>query len=435
MEELNWSVIPLSWLSFFCFSYIFVHYYLFKDFELRGRFLQLLFSVTFSTSCILLELFLLELSSFHISSLVWQTNLLLFSLLMLYLIPFFLAYKLIRTNYLFWLVFLLSYYYLLNLNWYFIDHEATTSLHFSLVEQIKLLGINGLVISAFLSGFGAINCTYAYFNFFNEDILKVNLKELVENSKKNIESLVEAKAKRFDLKKNNQKTWKNFWGVMQDKSEMEEIQREITSFEVIHHQYLKEINEIIKNQEKQQLRNSAKGKLYYLLGRVLTVYSVYKIIMSAVNYIFRRRYSLDPISRSFQVLCYFWDISPEIIEFATTYLSFGFIGVLIFTNIRSFLLLLISVINMCSRLISTGLSKQILMAIIAEVTGAYFMASVLLMRANLPEEKRQSLTNALPGVDFNSFHHIFDAVFTVSAIITAFLIYLKHHFSHKSKTA
>ena len=189
----------------------------------------------------------------------------------------------------------------------------------------------------------------------------------------------------------------------------------------------------MKNQEKQKVRNSLKGKLYYLLGRILTLYSVYKIIISSINFLLRRTYSIDPVTRSLHILSYFVNISPYFIEFVSTYFSFGFIGILIFSNIRSFLLLLISMINLCAGIISAGLSTNILMIIISEVTGAYFIASALLMRANIPEDKRQSINTALPGIDFNSFHHMFDAAFTVSAILTILMLFIKHNLSYKSK--
>jgi hypothetical protein len=65
--------------------------------------------------------------------------------------------------------------------------------------------------------------------------------------------------------------------------------------------------------------------------------------------------------------------------------------------------------------------------------GAYFMATVLLMRANLPIENREGITSALPGIDFFSFHHLFDGTFTISSIVTTGLLYLKYIFSIKRK--
>ena len=65
--------------------------------------------------------------------------------------------------------------------------------------------------------------------------------------------------------------------------------------------------------------------------------------------------------------------------------------------------------------------------------GAYFMATVLLMRANLPVEMRQGLTDALTGVDFFMFHHWFDAAYTVASLVTALLLYVNYLVSVKHK--
>jgi golgi pH regulator len=433
MEELNWVIILLSWVLFFMLSYIYVEYFLLKDHDLRQRFGKVLFSMTFSTSCSMLQLFLLELSLFSVSHLIWQIILLTFTVLMIYITPFYLMFKMLNYRYYLWVVFIIGYLCVLELNCSFVGHGGGAGLHFSVLEQIKLVGVDGVIISALLSGFGAINCTYSYFNFFNEDLLKTDLAELVSLCKKNTQCLVAAKLNKNKANVSSQKNWKSLWGVLNPTSELDKYQEEIKSYETIHQQYLKHIKTILKNQEKQKTRYSLKGRFYYLLARVLTLYSIYKIVISWINYILKRKYSLDPIARLLQILGYFVYISPYFIEFVSTYVSFGFIGLLIFMNIRSFLLLLISIINLCSKLISSGLSSQILMIIISEVTGAYFMATVLLMRANIPEDKRESMTYALNGIDFDSFHHIFDVTFTISSVVTAALFYLKHKLSFKSK--
>lgn len=430
MEEISWALILLAWCVLFIFSYIFTHYFLFKDYELRGKFVKLIFSLTFSTSCTLLILFLLELSSFKISSAIWQANFLMFSLLLLYLIPLFLISKLFKTKYYLYPIFLVSYYFLINLNRSLIDHNPQTSIHFSLVEQIRLLGFNGVIFSAFLSGFGAINCTYNYFNFFSEEILKESIDEVLSKSQKNIQELVQAKILKIQAQGENQSVFSKLKNIFKDNSA---IDQKIKSHEAIHQDYLKKIQQVIVNQEKKQLRNSVKGKFYYLLGQVLTVYSVYKIFMSILSFVLKKQYSVDPITRGLQIGCAVFDVSPQLVEFVTSYLSFLFVGILIFTNVRSFLLLLISMINLVARFISGGLSTQILMVVLSEATGGYFMASVLLMRANIPEDKRGNLTDALAGIDFFTFHHLFDVTFTISAVVTALMLFIKHKWKYKKK--
>jgi len=134
-----------------------------------------------------------------------------------------------------------------------------------------------------------------------------------------------------------------------------------------------------------------------------------------------------------QITCLLIEVDEDYAALVSGQLSFLFVGVLIFTNIRSFTNYLIALMRSCSRLIATSLSAESLLLICAEVMGAYFMATVLLMRANLPVEMRQGLTDALTGVDFFMFHHWFDAAYTVASLVTALLLYVNYLVSVKHK--
>ena len=95
--------------------------------------------------------------------------------------------------------------------------------------------------------------------------------------------------------------------------------------------------------------------------------------------------------------------------------------------------MLASTVNTFGKLISSGLSSDVVLLIFAEVMGAYFFATVIMMRANLPESSRQSMSTAMSGIDFFSFHHIFDATFAISSIIVSLVLYVKYYFSIKKK--
>jgi hypothetical protein len=111
-----------------------------------------------------------------------------------------------------------------------------------------------------------------------------------------------------------------------------------------------------------------------------------------------------------------------------------FIGVLIVTNIRTFLYILASFIRSFGRLLSSGLDTETFLVVASAAMGSYFLATVLLMRANMPVESRHGISNALDGLDFYTFHHIFDATFAVSSLSSAVVLYLRYLFSVKLKT-
>jgi hypothetical protein len=297
--------------------------------------------------------------------------------------------------------------------------------------QFNYLSNCGIFFSALLSGFGAINCTYNYFNFFNEDILKETSQEAIEKCKSNMKDLIKSKVQNSISNKKNQSLFGKIKNIF---SETSELQLSVKSFEAIHQEHLKKIQQILINEEKKRIRQTQKGKFYYLLGKVMVVYSIYKVFMSSVNYLFERNVGVDPITKSIQLVSGVNSSFAQSLQTMTTTFSVLLVGVLIFTNVKSFLQLLISLINLLGRFISGGLSTQVLMFCISEATGLYFMATVLLMRANMPEGFRNNFENALDNPKFLKFHHMFDATFTVTAVVTSVILIVRHKLKFKKKT-
>lgn len=200
-----------------------------------------------------------------------------------------------------------------------------------------------------------------------------------------------------------------------------------------------DIQDVIVNREREQLSHTLKGKLFSIWARFLLVYCVYKLVFvtpkqATINFLFRRKYSIDPVSRALIILGWFIEISPTSREFVSSQVSFMFIGVLIFSNFRSFFYILASFIRSFGKLLSSGLSTETFLILASAAMGSYFLATVLLMRANMPVNNRQGISNALDGLDFFTFHHIFDATFAVSSLISAVVIYLRYLFSIKLKS-
>lgn len=446
METSTWIIILLSWLLLLIMAYLFVHFWLLKNFEIQNILVEIYFSATFAISGGLLELFLLELASVQVNSEIWKMILACFSTLMLYVIPIYFLYSSVssfRCKWI-WRIFLVwIYLWELSFYWQTIIGPADYSdnLHYSLVEQIKLLGVNGVLISAFLSGFGAVNCAYNYFNFFSVAATQADLKEFIRLAKRNIVHIVKIKHQKIAIPyetKLKQGWTSSLVGFLKNSfgsdHRLETLNTELKAAEAIHQQYLQMITEVIDHREKEKLSKTWKGKFYSLFARFLVVYGIYKVMFSIYNVTLQKKYSLDPVTRGLHIFCYFFSIDESFVSFVTEYISFVFVGILIFTNIRSFANILVSIVNQCGKLLSSGLSSDSLLLMLSEVMGSYFMATVLLMRANLPETNRESMTSALSGVDFFSFHHLFDASFAISSVITAFVLYLKYVFKIKKKT-
>lgn len=203
------------------------------------------------------------------------------------------------------LVFIQKYWSYTMTNFYNCDEQCqidkqvdVLGVYLSVAEQIKILGINGVIISAIFSGFGAVYCTYNYFNFFSSKsklyiASNSDLIDLTKNIKSNIQKIVDAKSKRYELKSNvsysspsSIKSW--FKGlIMNTKSnqekDLENVNTEILAYECIHEEYLKskfhlDLQDIILHKQKEKLSKSLKGKIYGIFARFLVVYGVYKVI-------------------------------------------------------------------------------------------------------------------------------------------------------------
>jgi len=83
-------------------------------------------------------------------------------------------------------------------------------------------------------------------------------------------------------------------------------------------------------------------------------------------------------------------------------------------------------------------SSEIYSLLLAHISGAYFVACVIFLRAQLGPEHRKGITKALGHhLNFSFYGFLFDCVFVVSCFLTVFLEYLDYNhklssFQHNS---
>jgi hypothetical protein len=171
---------------------------------------------------------------------------------------------------------------------------------------------------------------------------------------------------------------------------------------------------------------TCQGKLFNILGYFFSVYCVYKMFFAAINIIFQRVNRMDPISRSIQIILLY--IYPELqidIRFWSQICSFALVGVLVATQVRGFLLLLMRVFHSFSSSYSISLSNSSsLILAMAELMGMYFVSSVLLMRMSVPLEYRRIISAVLGDIEFHFYHHYHDVIFIISATVSIVIITL-----------
>lgn len=126
------------------------------------------------------------------------------------------------------------------------------------------------------------------------------------------------------------------------------------------------------------------------------------------------------------------------VNFWSQQVSFYLVGCIVVTSIRGLLLTLTKVCNFKDNAnftivyfqffnrMSSSKSSNIIVLILAQIMGMYFVSSVLLMRMNMPPQYRTIITQVLGDLQFNFYHRWFDVIFLVSALGSIVTLYLAH---------
>ena len=163
---------------------------------------------------------------------------------------------------------------------------ASTSLQWN-----KLVGINGVLFSALVSGFGAVNCIYVFFNFFSEKTSQADFVSMRQLFFKNARSLVEKKVEILRTRKLVETSQAKashgllarVMALVRSESDtltgrLQFLRSEVFSMETINQQFCLNLYDVLVTKEQHLLAKSCKGKLYSLLARCLVIYGCYRLI-------------------------------------------------------------------------------------------------------------------------------------------------------------
>lgn len=435
------AIILVSQVIFFIGGLIFFVKQLFKNYEIKNISVQLIFSLTFALSLTLFELIIFEIIDIlHLSSrfFYWRLSLISILIMVVAVIPYYIAHSLIsnirlfqRYSTLFTLILWLGFLYCF---WRLGDKFPLLSVNigmFSIEQGISRIGVIGVTVMAILSGFGAINFPFTNMNYF---IHPVTQNDVVNTERKLFQTIdmILAKKKRIALEKKNrqkqQSTTKNsFWGLLtsvaNNKSSMSEnigqLRLEISGLEELSRQLFLELNDMKNMQERQKWSSTWQGKYFNFLGLFFSIYCVYKIFMCTINIIFDRVGKKDVVTRGIEIAVHWLGFEIDI-AFWSQYISFFLVGCIVVTSIRGLLITLTKFFYT----ISSSRSSNIIVLILAQLMGMYFCSSVLLIRMNMPQEYRVTITEVLSGLQFNFFHRWFDVIFLLSALSSVFLLFI-----------
>ncbi|ETN70478.1 hypothetical protein NECAME_04901 [Necator americanus] len=163
------------------------------------------------------------------------------------------------------------------------------------------------------------------------------------------------------------------------------------------------------------------GKYFNVLGHFFSVYCIWKIFICTVNIVFDRVGKVDPVTKGIEIGVNWMGIDLDV-RFWSQHISFFLVGVIAVTSIRGLLITLTKFFLA----ISSSKSSNIIVLLLAQIMGMYFVSSVLLMRMNVPHQYRKIITEVLGDLQFNFYHRWFDVIFLISALSSIMFLYLAH---------
>uniref|UniRef100_A0A9J8CK65 Golgi pH regulator n=2 Tax=Cyprinus carpio TaxID=7962 RepID=A0A9J8CK65_CYPCA len=402
-----------SQVLFFGFGWLFFMRQLFKDYEVRQYVVQVVFSVTFAFSCTMFELIIFEilgvLSStsryFH-----WKLNLYVILLVLIFVVPFYIGYFVVsnirllqRQRLLFSCVVWFTFMYFF---WKLGDPFPILSPKhgiLSIEQLISRVGVIGVTLMALLSGFGAVNCPYTYMSYFLRNVTDSDILALERRLLQTMDMIV-SKKKRIAMTRRQmyqrgeeQNKQTGFWGMIKSVTSSPSgsenlfvIQQEVDALEELSRQLFLETVDL-------------------------------QATKATINIVFDRVGKNDPVTRGIEITVNYLGIQFDV-KFWSQHISFILVGIIIVTSIRGLLITLTKFFYA----ISSSKSSNVIVLVLAQIMGMYFVSSVLLMRMSMPLEYRTIVTEVLGELQFNFYHRWFDVIFLVSALSSILFLYLAH---------
>uniref|UniRef100_A0A7N6AS70 G protein-coupled receptor 89B n=1 Tax=Anabas testudineus TaxID=64144 RepID=A0A7N6AS70_ANATE len=382
--------------------------------QVRQYVVQVVFSVTFAFSCTMFELIIFEILGVLSSSsryFHWKLNLYVILLVLIFVVPFYIGYFVVsnirllqRQRLLFacmvWFTFMYFFWKLGD------PFPILSPKHgiLSIEQLISRVGVIGVTLMALLSGFGAVNCPYTYMSYFLRNVTDSDILALERRLLQTMDMIV-SKKKRIAMTRrqmyqrgedHNKQT--GFWGMIKSVTSTQTgsenlslIQQEVDALEELSRQLFLETVDLQATKERIEYSKTFQGKYFNFLGYFFSIYCVWKIFMATINIVFDRVGKTDPVTRG--------------IEITVNYLGIQF----------DFFYA-----------ISSSKSSNVIVLVLAQIMGMYFVSSVLLMRMSMPLEYRSIVTEVLGELQFNFYHRWFDVIFLVSALSSILFLYLAH---------
>ncbi|XP_017770215.1 PREDICTED: Golgi pH regulator [Nicrophorus vespilloides] len=439
-------VILVSQVIFFMGARLFFLKQLFKDYEIRHILVYLIFSVTLMISCTMFELIIFEILNWlEASSRSFYWCIVLYSLLFVVIVlnPFYISYccisniSFVKAHYIkyltvfVWILFLIIF-------WKIGDPFPILNPKqgiLSMEQLVSRIGVIGVTVMALLSGFGAVNYPYTSMSYFIREVSPADVATTEKRLMQTMEMIVMKKkriamSKKQSLEKgasSDADKKQGIWGMLysvgpkRSQENISQLKLEISGLEELSRQLFLEAHENHNMLERIEWSNTWKGKYFNFLGYFFSLYCLWKIFICTINIVFDRVGKKDIVTRGIEIAVHWMGLNIDV-NFWSQHVSFILVGCIVITSIRGLLLTLTKFFNK----ISSSKSSNIIVLVLAQIMGMYFLSSVLLLRMSMPLEYRTIITQVLGDLQFNFYHRWFDVIFLVSALTSILTLYLAH---------
>ncbi|CAK4113895.1 unnamed protein product [Aphanomyces euteiches] len=464
-------LVGASWLAFFLFAYAFFSMWIFQDYEVKdtGVFSRFLFCLCFMFSFSIFEVLIFELANIlspETRQLVWQVDLTALAVLLAYMIPVVLFFTMAREQQLrrhqamlvscilevvFLYIFWKSGDYVPSLPLQSNLHrptvtEASPVLGFvSLEGFISRVGFLGVNFMAVLSGFGAVNMPYESMTVFWRTVAEDDINGLERRVRQNL-SMIITKKKRIAYELHSTRhleskttsynplrdLWNKLYPINDKETYLQNLRKEVDVLETLGQELFLELHAMRELQQQALEKRTIKGRLFNWIGYAFCIFCVYKMIMSTINVVFQRDRDTDPITSVMEKVLYLFPLLDKWINVRviSDLSSLIFVGILVFTQTRGFLIIVLKFF----RFFSSSVSSNSVVLCLAHLMGMYFVSSFVMMRMNLQAENKRHIDAVLGHIDYYGFSSWFDVIFVISATFSIALLLILN-FSKVSRTA
>eukprot|EP01135_Chromosphaera_perkinsii_P004793 Nk52_evm24s296 gene=Nk52_evmTU24s296 len=341
-----------------------------------------------------------------------------------------------------WLVF---FYFFWKVGDFPIVNEGSSFNFFAVELWVGRISVVGVALMAILSGFGAVNCPYTYMSYFLRNVTDADIDRIQKRLLQNMEMIIGKKRKiafavRDMKKKQLEEQGKPGGGNIMNRmfgrlwngsgqngagENIEVLQSEIRTLEEVSKQLFLEIADLENEKQRIEFSYTWKGRYFNFLGYFFSCYCIYKVVATAISIILDRRRRVDPLTRTQELAMDYLHIEWDWMGLSQ-HISFILVGIIIVTSMRGLLIQLTKFFYA----VSSSTSSNIIVLLIAEIMGMYFVSTVLLMRMNVPWNYRCIITLVLgEKMQFLFYHHWFDVIFLVAAIFSIIFLYIAHQHS------